>query len=118
MGEGKARRTLRDLVGRDVRGRASRDEAEFLRSPAMLDEFERTLREMKRDVELQLARRKAFVARAQVQYNDGQIEKADLDEVKCESREWRHGALKVLTIGIEGRLEEVKALRAYYHKNV
>lgn len=118
MGEGKSRRTLRDIVGRDVRGRANRDESEFLRSPAMLDEFELAVKEMKRSIEQQISRRKAFVARAQVQYNSGEIEKADLDEVKAESLEWRVGALKVLSQGVEGRLDEIKRLRAFYQKNV
>ena len=110
----KRRNTLKDMVGRDVRGRTTQDEADFLRSPSMLDDFERELKSMKREVEWQFMRRKRFVAQAQRRHNDGHIDRAELDEEKARSREWRESAGKVLLVGVEGKLDEVKSLRRYY----
>lgn len=113
MGVTRRRSSLVDVVSRDVRDRASREEAEFIRSPAMIGDWLRVLKSTKRDIEHQHKRKKTEVARAYRQWREGEIDRSEYLGIELGSLEWREGAGRVLK-AVENRIEEAKELQRYY----
>lgn len=100
-----------DLIRRDLRNEATEEEKRWLRSDDFLDEWHAKLINITKDIDVQLAERKAVFEEAQSKcWRDGREGKHRFfDEVKPEYSMWRGKALRAKR-SAQKRVDEAKRL--------